>query len=303
MGMEQLFVIILTGFVIVAFVLIYRNREEAEANLGYKIVGYYLLGAFTFRLNEYALPVGFVVFLLFFRPAKNIKAKQHSAYLGLAFYLLQLIVPYVEEYIYEYPREVAASSSNIYEVQFTNDWTAIRDHMQIDPDAHLEKFHARYQKDGEIEKLSYILVSRAADGFIHYDVDYSAKTKAYSIHRTKVGDQWGQFDRTVFAARFFEVLDQAQVRNLSAQSGDEGNYLISDGEIASYDIKKSQKFRIQEEEIIEITNDQLPIKGYYISTCKRPQVQAETAASSGLTRSRGCEQQVDYFFDLQKEDH
>lgn len=301
--MEQLFVIILTGLVIVAFVLIYRNREEAEANLGYKIVGYYLLGAFTFRLNEYALPVGFVVFLLFFRPAKNVKAKQHSAYLGLAFYLLQLIVPYVEEYIYEYPREVAASSSNIYEVQFTNDWTAIKDHMQIDPSAHLENFHAQYQKDGEIERLSYNVVSRSGDGFILYDVDYLAKTKEYSIQRTKVGDQWGQFDRTVFAARFFEVLDQAQVRQLSDPNGDEGNYLISDGEMNSYAVKKSNKYSIQGDEINEITNDQLPIKGYYITTCARPQMQEETATSSGSARSHGCEQQVDYFFDLQKEDH
>ena len=131
------------------------------------------LSAFTFRLNEYALPVGFVVFLLFFRPVKNIKTKQNSAYLGLAFYLLQLIIPAVEEYIYEYPREVAASSSNMYEVPFTHEWTAIRDRIEIDPRAHLEDFHAEYQKDGEIDRLSYKLVSRSAEGFIHYRIDYS----------------------------------------------------------------------------------------------------------------------------------
>ncbi|WP_312112065.1 hypothetical protein [Brevibacillus reuszeri] len=295
--MEQLFVILLTGLVIVAFVLIFRNREEAEANLGYKIVGYYLLGAFTFRLNEYALPVGFVVFLLFFRPVKNIKTKQNSAYLGLAFYLLQLIIPAVEEYIYEYPREVAASSSNMYEVPFTHEWTAIRDRIEIDPRAHLEDFHAEYQKDGEIDRLSYKLVSRSAEGFIHYRIEYSPETKAYSIHRKKVGNEWGQFDRTVLATRFFEVLDQAEVKQLSAKNGDEENYLISDGEMTSYAVKKSQKYRIQGNEIKELTNDELPIIGYSITTCGRAEMKT-AAESSGSATSHACERQIDYFFDI-----
>jgi len=46
---------------------------DTESNVQLKIVGYFLLGAFTFSLNGFAFPLGFILFLLFFRPTKNRK--------------------------------------------------------------------------------------------------------------------------------------------------------------------------------------------------------------------------------------
>jgi hypothetical protein len=290
LAMNGLFTIV----VIFLLISIYKRRVESEPHLGWKIVGYYLLGAFTFRMNDIPLPLGFLLFLLFFRPAKNVKTKQHAAFLGLAIIMIQLMIPALDEYMYERPREVAGSSATISEVRFTNDWGKIRDQLNIDPDAHLENFRAEYQKQGEIKRLTFDLVSRSEEGFILYDIRYSTETKTYTIKRRKVGDQWPQYDRTVSASRFFEVLDQVQVRKLSPEHPYERIVLNSDGELASYAIKDRKKYWIHGNEMKEITDDQLPVRGYYVTACGRKETYETT---TGSTRSSSCEGEVDYFFE------
>jgi hypothetical protein len=285
----------LTVVVIWLLVSYYKTREEPETYLGWKLVGYYLVGAFTFRFNDFPFPLGYILFLLFFRPTTNVKAKQRAAFLGLAIFFAQLIIPALDEYLYERPREVAGSSVNIYEVNFTHDWSTIREKMSIDPDAHLENFRAEYQKDGQIKRLSYDLVTRSEEGFIRYDIDYSSETKEYTIKRRKVGKQWLQYNRTVLASRFFAVLDQVQVRNLSPEHSYERIILTSDGEMASYAIKDRKKYLIRGNVMDEITDDELPVKGYYVTACGMNETYKTT---TGSTRSYGCEGEVDYFFDV-----
>lgn len=298
-------VMVFTGMLLVLFLFLYKKGEESESNFGLKIIGYYLLGAFTFRINEYALPLGFLVFLFFFRPTQNVKPKQISAYLGLAIYLMQLIIPAVDTYMYERPRTVAGSSGNMYLVNFTNDWNNIQNQMSIDTNAHLENFEAEYQKDGRIVELSYNLVSRSEDGFIYYDIRFSPETNAYTIKRRNVGDQWLQFDRTVLASRLFEVMDQAKVRNMSVEAPMEGAIQISsEGEMTSYAIKHRQKYLIQGNEIRELASDELPITGYYITSCARARAYDTSSSSgsrTGSTSSHGCQNEANYFFDVSAE--
>ncbi|CAM3475417.1 hypothetical protein BRIN106911_15200 [Brevibacillus invocatus] len=131
--------IALTAIIVVLLMYRYKNREEIESNLGFKIVGYYLLGAFTFRINELALPLGFMIFLLFFRPTRNVPLKQFSAMLGLIMYFAQLIIPAVDEYWFERPHEVAGMSNHASQLRFSDDWGNIRSEMNIEPHARLEK--------------------------------------------------------------------------------------------------------------------------------------------------------------------
>lgn len=281
--------IALTAIIVVLLMYRYKNREEIESNLGFKIVGYYLLGAFTFRINELALPLGFMIFLLFFRPTRNVPLKQFSAMLGLIMYFAQLIIPAVEEYWFERPREIAGSSHNIFQVQFIRDWATLKDQMEIDPDARLENFKAEYQKNGQITRLSYDLISHTDNGFIQYDVAFSSETKEYTIRRQNIGEQWLQYDRLIFASRFFEVLDEIGVRNVSFDPPFERNILISEGEMTSYAIEDRQKFMIQGNELHEVTNDDLPIEGYYITSCAKGKTDA---------MSSGCVNIVEYLFDV-----
>ncbi|MCA0757753.1 hypothetical protein KP806_22070 [Paenibacillus sp. N4] len=47
---------LVTAFIIVMLVVFYRNRSEPENGLAWKLVGYSLLGGFTFSLNDIRLP-------------------------------------------------------------------------------------------------------------------------------------------------------------------------------------------------------------------------------------------------------
>ncbi|WP_134683884.1 hypothetical protein [Brevibacillus migulae] len=265
--------------------------EDAESNLPLKIVGYFLLGAFTFQINEFAVPLGFLVFRMFVRPAKNSRVKQRAVYFGFAIFVLQLMIPAVIEYIYEYPRKVTATSADVYKLSFTHDWSAIKDSMQIDPDAHLEDFRSEYLKNGQLRRLSYNLVSHSEDGYIHYRIRFSPEKKEYSIRRNKVGDRWAQYDRTVKAERFFEVLDQAQVRTLLQNQAYVEYSLISDGEMTSYGIKETSKFLVKDKEIRQISNNELPVTGYYIVSCGK-----DYKWVSGIETS-GCDAVVDFLFE------
>lgn len=81
-------------FSIVMLVMIYRNRSEPENGLAWKLVGYLLLGGFTFSLNDIRLPLGFVVYWLYFRkPKPNWIIKHKAALMGLLLYVAQLIIP------------------------------------------------------------------------------------------------------------------------------------------------------------------------------------------------------------------
>ncbi|EST53163.1 hypothetical protein T458_20025 [Brevibacillus panacihumi W25] len=290
----SMFINILASIVlIVMLVYIYKKREENETNLGLKIIGYYLLGSFTFRMNEFPVPLGFLVFLFFFRPIANRTAKHYSAYLGLAFFVLQLIIPAVQEYWYERPRDIAASSANMYQISFLQDWSTIRDQLDIDENARLERFRAEYEKDGEIIRLSYYVVGQSDNEFIRYGIDYSSETQTYTVKRRKVARKWMQYERKVFASRFFEVFDEIQARNLSPEQSFDRIILNSDGEKDKYAIEDRKKLLIMGKEIREITNEELPVEGYIISACSMGTTSENT---SGYTSSTSCED-IDYFFD------
>jgi uncharacterized membrane protein YhaH (DUF805 family) len=85
--------IIATVIVIALLVLFYTKREQDETALAFKLTGYYLLGAFLFTFNGIPVPLGFLIYLLFFRPPANVGVKRLSAALGLVMALLGKVLP------------------------------------------------------------------------------------------------------------------------------------------------------------------------------------------------------------------
>ena len=69
--------------------LLFRSRNEEEELLVLKLIGYYLLGTFTFSFNGIVLPVGFFI-SLFLKPGQNRSVKRGSAIFGLVIMVLGL---------------------------------------------------------------------------------------------------------------------------------------------------------------------------------------------------------------------
>ena len=88
------FALIPTIIVVFVLIFIYKNREEEEDNLGWKIVGYSLLGSFNITLEAFLLPIGIAVYFLFFRPESNKSTKTQAALFGFIMMLIGYFLPF-----------------------------------------------------------------------------------------------------------------------------------------------------------------------------------------------------------------
>ncbi|RBP93092.1 hypothetical protein DFO70_106224 [Cytobacillus firmus] len=75
----------------VGIYLLFRSRNEEEEHLILKLIGYYLLGTFTFSVNGIVLPVGFII-SLFLKPRQNRSVKRGSAIFGLVIMVISLFL-------------------------------------------------------------------------------------------------------------------------------------------------------------------------------------------------------------------
>ncbi|MCG8498960.1 MAG: hypothetical protein MJB12_00940 [Firmicutes bacterium] len=86
--MELLWIIVIA----LGLIYIYKNyKVDEEDMLGLKLVGYYLLGAFRLNLGALPIPLGFIIYLIAFRPTLNTNAKKYSAYLGIAAFIVGVL--------------------------------------------------------------------------------------------------------------------------------------------------------------------------------------------------------------------
>lgn len=83
-----------TFIMILLLIFIYTKRELDEGYLGWKIFGYYYLGAFNLNFNL-LIPLGIIICLLLFRPRTNTKIKMFSALCGFTFMIFSYVFPHI----------------------------------------------------------------------------------------------------------------------------------------------------------------------------------------------------------------
>ncbi len=90
---HSLFWLIFSLFIVIALVKLYDSRSEQERHLGWKLIGYSILGGFTFSLNSLRIPLGFILYLMFLKKDKtNSDIKHKAALLGLLVYAMPFFV-------------------------------------------------------------------------------------------------------------------------------------------------------------------------------------------------------------------
>lgn len=82
---------IVAVIVTIGIVLFYLKREEDEELLGFKLVGYYILGIFYFNLSGLVIPLGFII-SLFLKPRQNKGVKRVAAIFGLVMMIIGLLI-------------------------------------------------------------------------------------------------------------------------------------------------------------------------------------------------------------------
>ena len=161
---------------IIGLVKIHKCKEEDEEYLVLKIIGFYLLGSFSFNFNitEFMyifVPIGFFVYYIFMehKERKNKVLKNKCAKWGLIILTISFVSNNLNGIMnhFEYRDININSTGNIKDLSL--EWKTIKSKCNIDDNVPLDGARIIYNKDGKIEDLTYFLI------------DYN-KNKSYQVN-------------------------------------------------------------------------------------------------------------------------
>ncbi|MCU6707315.1 hypothetical protein M6D81_01220 [Paenibacillus sp. J5C_2022] len=277
---------------IVVLTVIYHKHKEPEKGLAWKLVGYLLLGGFTFSLNGIHLPLGFVAYLLFFRDAKsNSDMKLKAAMLGLLLYAVQLIPQTAVGALDFTPKNMVIRDVSLEQLGHHELMKMLAARVPISDQANMESFETDVTHDGEVKSLMFQLVDRDERGrYILYHAEYNAVQESIALSRSS-SDTWVQYPRQIRADDFFHTLERLQLMKLTPATDDYKLVKIAmpEGEPWNYAIKDTPTFGVDDEGIYEIKTDQFPVQGMFMYAC----VITKTSATTSQ-----CMDKVNYLFNI-----
>ncbi|QNK59268.1 hypothetical protein [Paenibacillus sp. PAMC21692] len=249
--------------VLIVLILLYRRREEAERGLGWKLAGYTLLGCFTFSINTIKLPLGFLVYLLFFRkPVPNARTKRNAALLGLTIYATGLLWPAISEEVGWRERDVRMEAIPYEALGMEGIWRSVLAETSVTDQAKISSFELVRTKEGDVLKAEFRLVDRVNDEFVFSEVAYDGEGNRMKYSPRGSSDTWLQYNEGMYAALFFERFEKLRMLDWRP-SGDDAYVMLKllDDRPVQYAINDAVKFKVDEAGIHSVANDQLPIQG------------------------------------------
>ncbi|MCA1056143.1 hypothetical protein LCM10_14175 [Rossellomorea aquimaris] len=254
---------------IAVLIVLYRKSDKEEPYLVLKLVGYTVLGAAMLTVNGIQIPIGFVVFLLFFRTiGVNAWSKKRAAYAGFAVFLLSVILSFAVREWDEWPRKVTLEHTNFYEGSLLEEWEKIKKELDVENEygIKLTDFRMVISKEGEYERLDLSLVDESYPEVVHYTIRLSADGESLKVRRRKTdAEQWGQnsYTEAAFALTQFDLINKSMLDDGSM------NYyeLNSDGQRMGYDVRDQKNFRIDTAGKKELKNSELPVNAITLDVC------------------------------------
>jgi hypothetical protein len=256
-----------TAILIGSVLFLVRKKLETESHFPVKMIGYFILGSFAFRFNEFSLPLGFVVYLLLFHPKLNAQIKRKAAVLGfLTFILVHWVLPFSIEGWNSRAIVIDREISSVYSVNFQEEYELIRNELQLENNSlRLDNFEVEYTENGRMRDLNWELVGQINGLFHIYYIRYDQEKSRYSITKNQV-DNWLQYDRLIDPTTFFEHIEMLDRRKITADKGEYPYYIIrSRGERVIYGDSMDTLFVLDNGEMRELKKDQLPVEAYNIT--------------------------------------
>jgi hypothetical protein len=138
-------------------VIFIKKTDRDEKYVGWKMIFYFFLGTFTFHLQDWVLPVGIVLFLLYFLPklSQNKTAKKWAASLGVVSFLSGIVITHSVNAYYERDLSVKASSANAFEMNFFKDYEKIKGALNAKGDLVITNLELSFNKSGKIQEYNY----------------------------------------------------------------------------------------------------------------------------------------------------
>ncbi len=171
-----------------------KLKNENEKYILLKIIVISILGLYKLRINRFPIPIGFIVyFLFFFKPksntkpnhitAKHITDKQISALLVLIIFGIGITVPYLENIYFMRTRVVATGSISFNNVNIS-DKSLFKQCEAYS--LRVTEFNESFNKGGIVQSRQLVIVGyNNSGGFVRYELNfdrnrYFIKAKKYS---------------------------------------------------------------------------------------------------------------------------
>lgn len=279
-----------------------KKKSDSEAYFPLKIIGYYILGVFAFKFNGIALPLGFIIYLLFFRPKLNTPIKRQAAIFGfIIFIIVQWITPIAVDKWESRTINLEHEIGSVYKLNFDKENDLVMKKLKLaDKYVKLEDFRLEYKESGKLTELSWNLLLQNEDETINrYEIYYDVDKNGYEISKSR-SDTWLQYDKLVYANSLLENLDVLNIKDITNTKGSFSSYVIrSDGQFDNYGIADNNSYIITDEEVHLIEEKQLPVGAYNISTYAMKKTGEERDALGNLTQeSWEGTATTDYLFDI-----
>ena len=166
---------------------LYNKKEEVEEYLGFKLVGFHMLGLFTFSFNfkyiKFVLPIGFIIYLLFMKnkERKNNIIKKKATVFGFIILCLGGINSIIYNNVEYRDRVIPMESISMDSLK--DNYEILKKELDIDNQAFIEKFELDYNKN-EIKMLSYTVKDINNNKYYYI----SNNTKSYNVYISKIYD-------------------------------------------------------------------------------------------------------------------
>ncbi len=119
--------IVYSVLLVVSFIFLVLKKKEAESYFPLKIIGYFILGSFAFNFNQVPLPLGFILYLIFFRPSLNIDIKRLASIFGvLSFILVHWILPFANQEWQSRPLFIEHKLGSVYTMNFQDEYERMK---------------------------------------------------------------------------------------------------------------------------------------------------------------------------------
>lgn len=253
------------------------NQCEKEDNVVPKLIGYFLLGSFLFRFNGIPIPVGIIVFFILAEPTVNKVAKTRAAYLGVVILLIGIISPMISNYIFERPVKVDASSSNLYILDFKEDWKNIQEKIGGHGNLKIQDFRVNYEKDGEIRDLIYHVLGYLENDKVVYEVKMLPDEQVYSV-KAKIMGQSATYGNFVTVNKFFEQIEVINLKEITKYHKNLDWYVIESSGHYTTSAESVTHFQYIDGNMTAVDTSELPISGFYIKNYRMTKI-SETPTS------------------------
>jgi hypothetical protein len=209
-----------------------------------------------------------------------------------------LIYLIVENLVFERQRGISVNTTPLKAHDYVTQWDEMVTKLQMDSEAKMADFHLFYNQNGDVLKFSYEVVGRDdKDHFIYYYLNYDLAHSKAIVKKQKIDGPWIQYDRSVTGRYFFGRLNEMDLTVMKPNNEDPIRQLRLhvDGSRMTYGMKENKKYRIDQAQIREITDEQLPVKGYWLSVCGMSEDASPDFVSS-------CDDRIDYILEAPTSD-